>query len=275
MAEPYVEIAKVVLPGLIGALGGYFIKYWDVRRLQRKEENDLWVAQRQSYWSPLLRATSELETRFAYLRDIYTPEKLGMPFSPLSLSADFRELYMLSRNDIPNLQEVDPNVPRRNDHAVQHVRARVCHELTFAESSVYITAAYLGHAEHVWRDLYDDRLPMSPPARNDLLGLVSKVRQSLHGKSGAGIFLEQQEYIGQTLLHTSGGVITNLEFRQRLFDLPGWEAFNNLLRFFAEFAPKVNFEVTDTIAALGPLRERLGQLRVSDTPAQYFRNQRQ
>jgi len=211
-----------------------------------------------------LRATRELESRFVYLRDIYT-KKPGMPFSPESLSADFRELYMLTRDEISNLEEVDPNAPRRDHNVVERLRARVCHEL-------YITATYLEHAEHVWRDLNEDRLEMSPPARNDLLGLVGNVRQSLQGKTGAGIFIEQQEYMGQTLLEASGAVISNLEFRQRLFDLPGWEAFNNLLRFFAEFGPKVNFEVADTITVLGPLRERLSNLRVSATPDRYFRS---
>src|ERR1035437_1881673 len=137
MAELYTETAKVVLPGLIGVLGGYFIKRWDVQRQQRKEDNDVWIAQRQSHWSPLLRATRELNARFSFLRDIYK-EKPGMPFSPSFLSADFRELYTLSRDEIRNLQDVDANEPRRSDHAVQRLRTRVCHELTFAESSVYI-----------------------------------------------------------------------------------------------------------------------------------------
>jgi len=41
MADLSIEIAKVALPGLFGALSGYFVKYWDVRRQQRKEEEDL------------------------------------------------------------------------------------------------------------------------------------------------------------------------------------------------------------------------------------------
>ena len=268
MTEPYTEFAKIALPGIIGVAGGYFLKRWDVHHQQEKYVSDTWTAQKRTHWSPLLRATGDLEARFTFLRDIYH-QKPSMPFSPASLSADFRELYMLSRAEIPNLQDVNPNAARQNSDAVQRARTRVCHELTFAESSVFITAAYLAHAEHVWRGLDEDLLEIASAHRAHLVGLLSGVRQALQGKSGAGIFIEQQEYIGQTLLLPSGGVVANLDFRKRLFDLPGWETFSNLLRFFAEFGPKVNYEITGTIQALGPLKHAVTLLRDASTKAKY------
>jgi hypothetical protein len=268
VSDLYAEIAKVFVPGVIGIVGGYFVKKWEVKRQDHKVENDLWSTQKQSHWSPLLRATRELKTRFEFLRDIYL-EKPGMPFDPKSLSGDFRELYMLSRAEIPYVQDCDPNAPRKDEHGVQHIRARVCHELTFAESSLYITVKYLGNAEHVWRDLNEDLLNVPKDARDELMRLILNVRESLQGKSGAGIFHEQQEYIGETVWSTAGRVITNLEFRKRLFDLPGWEQFKNLLRFFVEFAPKLEYEVKDTIVALGDLEKQVDQLRSCPSKRDY------
>jgi hypothetical protein len=268
MTELLTEVTGVMLAAILGLCGGYLMKRWEVRYQRRKAENDVWAAQRQTHWSPLLGATRGLEERFTFLRHIYQ-RRPDMPFSPESLSADFRELYAFSRDEIRNLQEVDANAPRRSPDRVQHMRARVCHELTFAESSVYKTATYLGHAEHVLRDLEDDRLEVSAEARDDLRRLIRGVRRSLQGQSGAGVFEEQQEYIGQMMCDRSGRAMTNLEFRQRLFDLPGWEGFKNVLRFFADFEPKVDYEIKETIDALGCLAARLDQLRASATRDEY------
>lgn len=268
MPEVYADIANVVLAAVLGVCGGYLVKRWDVAHQARKVENDVWRAQRHSHWSPLLRATRELEGRFAYLRDIYL-RRPGMPFDPESISGDFRELYVLSRAEIPNLQDVDPTAARRDHLAVQRMRARVCHELTFAESSLFKTVTYLGHAEHVFRDLVEDRLDVPAEARDDVLGLLRAVRASLQGATGAGVFEEQQEYIGQMAWNPPLGVITNLEFRQQLFDLPGWEGFKNVLRFFAEFGPKVEYEIAETIETLGRLAARLDHVRGCATKRDY------
>jgi hypothetical protein len=74
------------------------------------------------------------------------------------LSGDFRELYLLSRDEIPwsqdkdegpSILDSDGNQPRRDDEVVQRVRKRMCYELTLATSSLYWTARYLAHAG--WR----------------------------------------------------------------------------------------------------------------------------
>jgi hypothetical protein len=255
----FLETAKTIGPGVVGAIGGYLVKRWEVGHQARKTENDLWSTQIQSHWSPLLKATRDFKSRFGFLSNVYLRQP-GMPFNPDSVSADFRELYMLSPDAINNLQHCDPNAPRKDENSVQKVRTRVCHELTFAESSLYITAKYLGHAERVWRDLNESLLILPKSARGNMLVVISNVRGSLQGTTGAGIFNEQQEYIGEAVWGTNGSVISNLEFRRRLFDLPGWEQFANLLRFFVEFEPKVKYEVACTIKALSVLEQELKQL---------------
>jgi hypothetical protein len=268
MPDPYIDLAKLAVPALIGAIGGYSIKFWEVWRQQQKLIADTWTAQKSSHWSPLLRATSNLESRFIYLKQIFERRE-PIPFSPESLSADFRELYMLSPDEIPNLEHVDANLARQDAAAVQRARTRVCHQLTFAESSVYIIAVYLAHAEHVWRALTDDALSIPAKHASHLLSLLHNVRQALQGKSGAGIFLEQQEYIGQALLLPGNAVVSNIDFRRTLFAMPGWEVFSNLLRFFAEFPPKVPYEVTSTIKELAVLRHALTQLRDAASRQEY------
>ncbi len=258
MLQPgFLDLIKVIVPGVIGLIGvvigivgGYFIRRWEV-------EKDLWSRQKQDHWSPLLRATQELKKRFEILSHKYE-RQLGHE----SLTVDFCELYILRRDKINNdLDPVyDPNASRKNENSVQNIRTRVCHELTFAESSLYITVTYLWNAEHVWRDMYEQRLILPNDARIEMMGLIRNVQESLQGPSGNGIFTEQQKYIGETVWSTAGGIITNLEFRNRLFDLPGWEQFANLLRFFVQFELKVKYEVADTILALGLLEVEVDHL---------------
>lgn len=268
MPEPYMEVAKLVLPAVIGAIGGYAVKFFEIDYQRNKAIKDTWRAQKTTHWLPLLRATTDLEARFKYLGDIFEG-KPPVKFTPESISADFRELYMLTRDEIPNLEHVNPNAARQNSDAVQRARTRVCHQLTFAESSVYITAAYLAHAEHAWRALTDDELNIPPTHGKHLLGRLHNVRQALQGASGAGLFLEQQEYMGQAMLLPAHTVLSNIDFRRKLFDLPGWEVFSNLLRFFAEFGPKLPHEIAKTIEALKPLQESLVELRDAPSKQKY------
>jgi TPR repeat len=253
----FLDLIKVIAPGVVVAVSAYFLWRQQVKYQASKVENDLWSSQKQSHWSPLLRATRELKNRFEFLSRIYK-RQLGHE----SLTLDFCELYILRRDKInDDLDPVfDPNAPRKNENSVQNIRTRVCHELTFAESSLYITVKYLGNAEHVWRDMYEQRLILPNDARSEMMGLISNVRESLQGIAGNGIFTEQQEYIGETVWSTAGGIITNLEFRKRLFDLPGWEQFANLLRFFVQFEPKVKYEVAHAILALGLLENKVDKL---------------
>jgi hypothetical protein len=271
MADLGADALKALVPiatAILGGTAGYFVKIWEIRYQERRTEASAWLKQKQTRWSPFLKSARELQARLEFLRGVYKRAP-GMSFSPESLSADFRELYALSRAEIPNFQECDPDAPRRNPVEVQRLRSRMCHELTFAESSVYITAVYLGRSEYVWRDLNQDVLTVPDEARKDMLRLVDDVRQSLQGKSGAGIFAEQQEYIGEAMWTPGDGVLSNLEFRNRILDLPGWESFKNLIRFYADFGPKIEHEVKDTVAALGALVDRIDELRRSKDPRSY------
>jgi hypothetical protein len=261
------DVLKVIVPALSAIIGGLivvggqiFIKGWELRHQERQARSSTWLAQKQTHWSPLLAASHELGDRLKFLTRIYKNEP-DTGFDHNSVSEDFRELYMLKRDPIGSLQDCDPNAPRRNQTDVQTIRSRVCHELTLAESSLYATAVYLGHAEHVMRDLRQDRLVLPDNERDELVQRLLDVRLSLQGP-GAGIPREQQAYMGEAMWN-AGGVMSNLEFRNRLFDMPGWETFKGLLRFYAEFAPKVPFEVAATITKLDELCDRIERLRQS------------
>jgi hypothetical protein len=258
--SPYViEAAKILVPAMIGVIGGYLIKRWEIGYHERKSENDLWSNQRQDCWSPLLESTLEFRKRLERLSAAYRNDP-NAGFTADSLSADFRELYGLTRNAIPNFQDYDASQPRREQATVQRTRARMCHELTFAESSVYVAARYLGYAEHASTGLGKYTLTLSDATREHLRDGLLRVREALQGPGGAGVFQEQQEYIGAAVWGSNGSVVSNMEFRNGLLELPGWERFTNLLRFFADFAPKVDYEVLQTIRALTQLEGALTSL---------------
>jgi len=264
MPDIYAETLKVLGSGVVGALCGYIAKELEIRNQDRRKRDDLWSTQIQNYWLPLLEAVRELKDRFGDLSRVYRKE-WTKPFTPESLSGDFRELYMLSRDE--DWIGRDPNTLRKDDGAVQKVRTRMCHELNYAVSSLYITAKYLGISFYVQRNLKENMLILSNDARDEMMSLISKVRGSLQGK--AGIFGEQQESIAEMVWGPAGRVITNFEFRKRLLDLPGWEQFTNLLRFFIEFDPKVGFEVASTISALNELEQAVNRLGSSPSKKAY------
>lgn len=97
--------------------------------------------------------------------------------SRIVLPGDCCELYMLSRDGITDFQPLDPNDPRRNDKAVQDTRRRMCHELTYAVSSLYKTAKFLGIAERIRRDLKRDLLMPGSRERDAMVALIEGVRK--------------------------------------------------------------------------------------------------
>lgn len=74
-----------------------------------------------------------------------------------------------------------------------------------------------------------------------------------------------QDSIAEMVWGPAGRVITNLEFRKRLLELPGWEQFINLCRFFVHFQYKVEHEVAKTIPALRELIDKVDQLFVQES----------
>jgi len=258
MADIYAESMKVLGSGIIGALAGYIVREFEIRKQDRRKREDMWTTQIQNYWLPLLEAARELKERFADLSRVYREEWTKV-FTPESLAGDFRELYTLSRDK--NWMQRDPNRLRKDDDAVQQVRTRMCHELNYAASSLYFTAKYLGIAVYVQRNLRENMLVLSNESRNEMMRLISNVRVNLQGN--AGVFGEQQESIAEMVWGPGGRVITNFEFRKRLLDSPGWEQFTNLFRFFVDFDRKLDYEVKCTISSLHELEQEVKRLSAS------------
>ncbi len=244
-------------------------------RASRQSKLDQWIADRRSYYLPLREAADDLKERLAELAKIYRHEAPDAPFTPTSLSDDFRELYVLSTDPIENLYDPrsksDPNKSRRDDEAVQRLRTRMCRELNYATSTVYRAARFLALAQVTRRLLEEGRtsLPTQPAKQiRDQLAAVSRDWQRR-----AGLPTEQQESIGEMMLTPDGRVITQFEFRQRLLMLPGWEQYTALLTFFitendqieahpeaVRFAAKVDHEVLATVTALCTLIDNLDQI---------------
>ena len=259
---------------------GYGVKWaqdwWTAKRAREKEDEALWSLHKQQFHLPLLDAVRQLEARLSELAAVYT----GRPsqHTPESLSGDFRELYLLSRDEIPDLLLSDGNQPRRNDQDVQRLRKRMCYELTFATSALYRTARYLAYARLVHLHLSGGS-SLDTADREGLDQLIADVGAGLQGPGGAGIFSEQQESIAEIMVDSGGKVLSHYDFRRRLLELPGWEQFTALFLFFiseddklhisglderdqqrARFVAKVAHEVRATTEALARLETRLTEM---------------
>jgi hypothetical protein len=276
MASP----ADQTLIALVSTLVGYGVKgaqdWWTAKRAREKEDEALWSLHKQQFHLPLLDAVRQLEARLSELADIYR----GKPsqHTPWSLSGDFRELYLLSRDEIPDLLLSDGNQPRRSDQDVQRLRKRMCYELTFATSALYRTARYLAYARLVHLHLSGGS-SLDTADREGLDQLIADVGAGLQGPGGAGIFSEQQESIAEMMVSSGGKVLSHYDFRRRLLELPGWEQFTALFLFFiseddrldisglderdqqrARFVAKVAHEVRATTEALARLETRLTEM---------------
>ena len=280
------QILTVLLSAFVGYGGKWAQDWWTAKKAQEKEDEALWSLHKQQFHLPLLDAGRQLETRLSELADIYR----GKPsqHTPESLSGDFRELYLLSRDEIPWSQEKDEgpsvldsdgNQPRRDEEAVQGLRKRMCYELTLATSSLYWTARYLACARLVHLHLSGGGSSLDTADREGLDRLIADVGAGLQGPGGAGIFSEQQESIAEMMADSGGKVLSHYDFRRRLLELPGWEQFTALFLFFisednkldlstlgkneknrARLVAKVDHEVDATIEALTRLEKRLTEI---------------
>ena len=286
MAAPADQILTVLLSAFVGYAGKWAQDSWAARKAQKKEDEALWSLHKQQFHLPLVEAGRQLEARLSELAGIYRGEP--SQHTPESLSGDFRELYLLSRDEIPwskdkdegpSILESDGNQPRRDDEVVQRVRKRMCYELTLATSSLYWTARYLAYARLVHLHLSGGGSRLAPADREGLDHLIADVGAGLQGGGGAGMFSEQQESIAEMMVDSDGKVLSHYDFRRRLLELPGWEQFTALFLFFvseddqldfaelgkreqnrARFVAKLRYEVDATIAALARLETRLTEI---------------
>jgi hypothetical protein len=126
MAAPADQILIVLVSALVGYGGKWAWDWRTARRAEKKEDQALWSLHNQQFHLPLLDAGQQLQARLCELSDIYNekPSK----HTPASLSGDFRELYLLSRDELlpdplrpdelPSILGSDANQPRRDDAAV-------------------------------------------------------------------------------------------------------------------------------------------------------------
>jgi hypothetical protein len=294
MAAPADQILIVLVSTLVGYGGKWAQDWWTAKRAQEKEDEALWSLHQQQFHLPLLDASRQLKARLSELADIYRGKSTR--HTPESVSGDFRELYLLSRDEIPWSRETDEgpsildsdgNQPRRDDQAVQRLRKRMCYELTLATSSLYWTARYLAYARLAHRHLSGGGSKLETADREGLDQLIAEVGAALQGPGGAGVFTEQQDSIAEMTVDSDGKVLSHYDFRRRILELPGWEQFTALFLFFvseddqldiatlgkheqhrARFVAKLDDEVADTIEALSRLEARLTKIcGLNDTPA--------
>jgi hypothetical protein len=286
MAAPADQILVVLLSGFLGYGSKWAQDWWTAKRAQEREAEALWSLHKQQFHLPLLDAGRQLEARLSELADIYRGR--SAQHTPESLSGDFRELYLLSRGEIPwsqdkdegpSILDSDGNQPRGDDEVVQRVRKRMCYELTLATSTLYWTARYLAYARLVHLHLSGGGSSLDTADREGLDQLIVNVGAALQGPGGAGIFSEQQESIAEMMMDSGGKVLSHYEFRRRLLEVPGWEQFTALFLFFisednkldlstlgkrekdrARFVAKLDHEVAATIEAL--TRLEIGLIKI-------------
>jgi hypothetical protein len=248
------------------ALVGPPIKESFERRTLRKE-------QKKSRWAPLRSAARKLEQRFENLTSIYLTQPPTEPWNghkwdPKSNSdnrllpskaRDFCELYMLDQNAQPirNWYDERPSpIAVRNDPVKVDMMWIRLHEMTYAASSLHMTAEYLAYAERTREELQDGRLILSNGIRKRMNDLLLDVRQQLHGTSkdhpAAGVIFEHQELIGQNMWKDNEKVIDLWEFYGKLLSRE-WAQFTDLFRFFIDFHLKLETEVANTKKALRQL----------------------
>jgi hypothetical protein len=105
---------QVLIVGLsaIAGYGGKMVQdWWTAKRAQKQADKALWSLHKQQFYLPLLGAGRDLKTRLSKLAAVYRGQS-KCPFTPTSLSRDFRELYLLSPDEIPDLLASDGNQPR-------------------------------------------------------------------------------------------------------------------------------------------------------------------
>ena len=294
MAAPADQILIVLVSTLVGYGGKWAQDWWTAKRAQEKEDEALWSLHQQQFHLPLLDASRQLKARLSELVGIYRGKSTR--HTPESVSGDFRELYLLSRDEIPWSQETDEgpsildsdgNQPRRDDEAVQRLRKRMCYELTLATSSLYWTARYLAYARLAHRHLSGGGSNLETADREGLDQLIAEVGAALQGPGEAGIFSDQQESIAEMTVDSDGKVLSHYDFRRRILELPGWEQFTALFLFFvseddkldiatlgehernrARLVAKLDDEVAATIGALSRLETRLTKIcGLNQTPA--------
>jgi hypothetical protein len=212
MAAPADQILIVLVSALVGYGGKWAWDWRTARRAEKKEDQALWSLHNQQFHLPLLDAGQQLQARLCELSDIYNekPSK----HTPASLSGDFRELYLLSRDELlpdplrpdelPSILDSDANQPRRDDAAVQRLRKRMCYELTFATTALYRTARYLAYARLAHLHLSGGGSTLESDDRKGLDQLIAAVGAALQGPGGAGIFSEQQESIAEMMSTPAG-----------------------------------------------------------------------
>jgi hypothetical protein len=105
------QVVIPVIAAVVGLFGGWFAKIRELRYQDRKSEAATWTIQQQTHWGPLLKSARELKERLEDLTTIYNDDqKKG---EAASLSADFRELYLMRREEVQNFQNCDPDAARK------------------------------------------------------------------------------------------------------------------------------------------------------------------
>ncbi len=273
------EILKVALIGTAGYLGKIGQDWLTARRAQTRAGQERWEQDKRQYYLPLVGAARALDARLTLLARIYQGREHQGPHTPAWLSRDFRELYLLAPDEIRDLYQADPNKPRRDEAAAQRLRTRMCRELNFATSSIYLTARYLAVAGLARQALDDDHSGLPAELVSDLRQRIGAVSSGLTGQTEAGLAIDQQDSIGEMMRTDNGQVITQFEFRRRLLEVPGWEQYTALLTFFitedddvdgrpdaARFVAKLPFEVLETVRALRELGNTLDEVTTMENP---------
>jgi hypothetical protein len=264
----WLELLKICAAFGGAAVGAWvtlrFKEYLDRSRLREKELQTRWLPllrTAQDFNDKLCEFTSKYEAPDYRWNDHTWEEPETKQVHPLPLEArDFHELFLLDMNMAPivNFLEQRLNSGERRTHqeAVRSVRERI-HELNGATVILYTTAAYLGYAQRMRRELLHGRLVISKEIKDSTIVLLEQVRRALNGPKGGGFINDLQDLLGESVWGQDDAVIGYYEFRERMLGQTDWDQFTELFRFFVHFHYKLKFEVKNTREALGRLCDTL------------------
>ena len=280
------EVLTYGLTAMLGYGGKAAVDSVRSWRARKRSDAELRSLHRQQFHRPLLDTTRDFQAAIDTIVEVYDGCP-GAPSTPPKLAGDFRELFLLRPDQIPedaSVLDSDGNDVRRDPRAVQQLRRRMCYQLNLATSMLYRTARYLAQARLVQGHLAAGS-SLAPDDQDALDRQLAAVRDALSGPTGAGIFSEQQDSIAEIMLGADGRILTHHDFRQRLLELPGWEQFTALFLFFvseddelredgrARLYAKLDHEVAATAVELERLKQLLERICAEDA-AEGARRQR-
>lgn len=241
------EILKLVMPSIIGILGG-LLGGWFASRLKIKEINETFNLQaiqrnkeeeaklKLQYLDPLRIATEDLLER---LIDVMNRLERGDTL----LSDTIRQIKFNNSNHAERFEYEVKYELWENESDFFYWANDMGH---FTMSTLYLTAVYFACASRLRYDLPQIELSYSDDA--ELLGCLDFVRKKMGGPYG--IWEDLQDSIGSYIRKENSSLMNYREFCQVFFEKDRYLWYLRLIDFYGDFHLKKKYEIRAMIDGL-------------------------